>query len=242
MAIIVTCPGCRKSFTVRDEFGGRTGPCPKCKTPIKIPLASQTVKVHGGESFSDGGRSTSGELVLKPIKRTDAVFNPTLATGISVGSVCLLALTWLLRSVIQNSTLFAAGALLVLSPMLACAPYPFLRNQEDLAPLKGKSLYLRSFLCGICYSLLVCGYYATMTYVGVGENIWIGIMLGVPFFVVGLLLGIAFFNLPWSDALIHFIFFIGVVIILRMVAGMPFFPDMNPASSGTLPPPPPPAP
>ena len=33
----VTCPGCRKSFNVKDEFAGRSGKCPACGAVLTIP-------------------------------------------------------------------------------------------------------------------------------------------------------------------------------------------------------------
>lgn len=39
MPIQVSCPSCKKSFQVSDQFAGKQGPCPNCKTPIKIPKA-----------------------------------------------------------------------------------------------------------------------------------------------------------------------------------------------------------
>jgi hypothetical protein len=39
MPIQVSCPSCKKSFQVSDQFAGKQGPCPNCKAPIKIPKA-----------------------------------------------------------------------------------------------------------------------------------------------------------------------------------------------------------
>ena len=33
----VICPGCRKSFNVKDEFAGRSGKCPACGAVLTIP-------------------------------------------------------------------------------------------------------------------------------------------------------------------------------------------------------------
>lgn len=40
MAILVTCPSCKRNFQVSDQFAGKQGPCPKCKTVIRIPKAN----------------------------------------------------------------------------------------------------------------------------------------------------------------------------------------------------------
>ena len=36
MSITFTCPNCEKQYQVKDEFGGRTVVCKKCKTKIAI--------------------------------------------------------------------------------------------------------------------------------------------------------------------------------------------------------------
>ena len=39
MAIPVTCPKCTHTLKVRDELAGGRGRCPKCNSPVLIPLA-----------------------------------------------------------------------------------------------------------------------------------------------------------------------------------------------------------
>lgn len=39
MPIQVVCPSCKTNFKVSDQFAGKQGPCPKCKTIIRIPKA-----------------------------------------------------------------------------------------------------------------------------------------------------------------------------------------------------------
>ena len=46
MAIDVICPGCFKRFQVSDQFAGRTGPCPGCKTVISIPTLEDQVVIE----------------------------------------------------------------------------------------------------------------------------------------------------------------------------------------------------
>jgi len=47
MSISVVCITCNSRFTVSDKFAGKTGPCPKCKSPVKVPnpTADALVKV-----------------------------------------------------------------------------------------------------------------------------------------------------------------------------------------------------
>ena len=94
MAILVVCPGCKKSFNVDDKFAGKTGPCPKCKTKITIPEKQAEVKVHAPEEFSGGGRGVTGKLALKPIARNEARLKPAMMAVI--GGVVVAAVAWAL--------------------------------------------------------------------------------------------------------------------------------------------------
>lgn len=35
------CKGCQQLFSVRDDFAGREGACPQCRTPFKVPPTSE---------------------------------------------------------------------------------------------------------------------------------------------------------------------------------------------------------
>ncbi len=87
MAIQIICPGCHKRFKVSDKFAGKTGPCPQCKTSIKIPLKSEEVVVHAPEEF--GPKGDSGEAVLKPIARQETRLTAPMIAGI-VGGILLV--------------------------------------------------------------------------------------------------------------------------------------------------------
>ena len=65
MAILVVCPGCKKSFNVDDKFAGKTGPCPNCKTKITIPEKKAEVKIHAPDEFAGGGKGVTGKLAAE---------------------------------------------------------------------------------------------------------------------------------------------------------------------------------
>ena len=65
MAISVVCPSCQARFNVSDKFAGQTGPCPKCKNPIKIPKASGDVTIH--EPTKPAASSQAGHMPTVPI-------------------------------------------------------------------------------------------------------------------------------------------------------------------------------
>lgn len=224
MAIIVTCPGCRKSFSVKDEFAGRTGPCPNCKTIITIPKLDQKVKLHGGEAFSTGGRNAQGTLVLKPIKRRQNKL--TLQTaGIGVGALlALFVLTWLLGLVLPGSWILALVELICVTPALVFGGYYFLRDAEALKDLEGKDLYMRIGICSLVYVLLWVGFvllssFATSAF---GSTPWVWLMVGTPFALAGAWVSTALLELEFGDGAVHIAVFLMITALLGVLLQFAF--------------------
>ena len=242
MAIIVTCPGCRKSFSVRDEFGGKTGPCPKCKTPITIPKAENAVKVHGGKAFG----ANAGQMVLKPIKRRDMKVDPIFAVIAGVGTLVVYLLAYILGSALNASTLLTAVSLILITPPLVYIPYLFLRNAEEIEGLTVRELILRTAICAAAYCLLWGGFIflAKTAVPALGHEIVTWMMISAPFLIVGALFGSACYNLEWGDGAVHFVFYLIITLSLCYVGGIDFVKaavEATPVSvgSGNIPPPPP---
>jgi len=219
MPIQVICPGCKTRFQVSDRFAGRTGPCPKCKTPIRIPTKEEEVKVHAPEEFASGGRSTTGQLVLKPIARRYARWNPVVAVGIAGASLVVVVLTALLGwvGVFQYRIMQAAG-LLVISPPLVVAGYLALYDEES-EPYRSWGLYLRAAICGAAFA----GLWGLYGYVGprvlTGE-IWNWFFLAPPFLILGGLAGFACLDLDWGSGVFLYAFYVLVTVVLRWLAGL----------------------
>jgi hypothetical protein len=96
MAITVVCPGCHGRFSVSDKFGGKQGPCPKCKTVISIPKAADEVKIHSPEDYG-GAKTTTGKLVLKPIAREQTKLSTAWVAAIGAATIITLGLAIMLR-------------------------------------------------------------------------------------------------------------------------------------------------
>ncbi|MDO4568980.1 MAG: hypothetical protein Q4D38_01185 [Planctomycetia bacterium] len=224
MAIIVTCPGCRKSFSVRDEFGGRTGPCPKCKTMITIPKAGEKVKVHGGEAFASGGKDEKGRLVLKPIKRRENKINLRNATIVVASTLALFLVTWILGTISPKNTILAYVGLILVTPPLVYAPYFFLKDAEAIENLEGRELINRVALCSAFYLFLWGGFslVAWYTTAAFGGELYIWALAAAPFLFVGALLGSNCFNLEFEDGAIHFAFYLFFTVALRYLLGFAF--------------------
>ena len=227
MPIHVVCPGCRKAFNVSDKFAGQTGACPNCKGKITVPKKSEEVKVHGGEQFASGGKSVTGQLLLKPISRrvTRLDTKKALIIGGAVVGTLLATLIGRWTGLFGDEGplhgfLFCGLGLLVISPPLTFAAYTFLRDDE-MEPFPTKELYIRCAICAGVYVVL-WGAFAYVTSPSMlplsGEPIsW---LVAVPFFVVGTLAANAALELEYGNAFFHYAFYVLVTLALRWLAGI----------------------
>jgi hypothetical protein len=218
MAIFVVCPGCKSRFQVSDKFAGRTGSCPKCKGVITVPTAKDQVKIHGGENFATGGRNAEGKLVLKPIARQETRFRPAIAAAIAGGAVLTLLLDWFGGHAVRDYLIVRLLGLLIVTPPLAIAAYAVLYDDE-LEPHRGQSLYLRAAICSLVYILLwgIFGYVAGR---GLTGEIWNWLFVAPPFLIMGALAALACFDLDFGNGILHYTFYVLIIILLRWVAGM----------------------
>lgn len=225
MAIQVTCPGCRTRFKVGEQHAGKQGACPKCKTPIRIPKPEEEVVIHAPEHSETGAKDAKGRLVLKPIAFEEAKFQPLVFAGIAAVTIILFVVAILLRgSDAIGMPLLASGAIL-LGPPLALAGYTVLRDPEFEA-YTGKSLLLRSLICGLVYAAL-WGLYVFLRWrllgVGATEGLetWQVLGMAVLILPLGSLAAYASFDLEPLSATFHYCLYLLVTILLRMTLGLP---------------------
>jgi hypothetical protein len=224
MAIEVTCPGCKKQFKVSDQFAGKKGPCPSCKTVITIPLEKKAeVVIHAPET--SGPTDATGRPVLKPLARKETKLSP-LMIGIIVGA-CLAALFGALGLRVAYGDesiprfLLALGAIL-LAPPLALAGYAFLRDQE-LEPHRGRSMMLRVAACSAAYVVL----WGLYTWIPAQleldlEPMYLTFILPAMI-AIGAFAAFASFDLDFTSAAMHYGLYLLVTIVLCMVAGHPLW-------------------
>lgn len=220
MSILVVCPGCRKRFQVNEKFAGKSGRCPNCKHSITVPAKSGEVKIHTPEQFEQGGRSTTDQLVLKPIAREEMKFNPMTVTAVACLAVAifLVALLGGKMGLFQDNRLITTAGLVLISPLLALAGYNFLYD-EELEPYKGKPLFIRSAICGLIYALL-WGVFAYVSDVTLTGEVWNWVFIAPPFFAAGAMVAVTIFDLEFGNGFFHFAFYLLVTILLRWTAGM----------------------
>lgn len=223
MAIPVICPGCKKSFNVSDKFAGKQGPCPHCKTIIKVPAKGEEVVVHAPEEF--GPKDTKGRAVLKPISRKETKVSPRLTALILGAIVVVLGLAWMFRSPTGDvPTLLLALGALALAPPLAWAGYTFLRDDE-LEPFRGKELWVRVSICSAVYAAL-WGLVALVTgYVLGGDKVEVIHMVFIAPVMVGIGAFGAFASLDFEfgTAAVHCGLYLLVTVALRLILGLTAF-------------------
>lgn len=221
MAIDVICPGCHARFRVSDKFGGKKGPCPKCKEIIRVPDASEQVVIHAPEHSEMGAKNAAGQYVLKPIEREQTRVQPLVVAGIVALSLVVVVLAFLLRGV-EDKTLFLAIGAVLLAPPLALGGYTFLRDDE-LEPYTGRSLAVRTLLCSLVYAGLwgAYAYVYTLIYGDAPALAWNVLPLAAVILLIGGGTAFVCYDLDFGSGLFHYCFYLLVTILLRMAMGLP---------------------
>lgn len=232
MPISVTCPNpkCMTRFTVADQHAGKTGACPKCKGPIKIPDKADEIIIHAPDSEA-GAKDATGRNVLKPIKRKETKVRLNTVLIIVGGVLLTTALAFLIgrhKADLGDSFgyVLALGAVLV-GPPLALAGYTFLRSDEELEPFRGTELAIRCLACGIGFAAMWGIYWYIGSTIFEVDDYNAG---KLEIFQVGILVllaiaggtGVAFLSFDFDPpiAFFHFALYFGATILLRVVMGM----------------------
>jgi hypothetical protein len=223
MAIEVTCPGCKKKFRVSDQFAGKKGPCPSCKTIITIPEKGPEVVIHAPET--EGPKGVSGQPVLRPIFREETRLTPVMLGAIIGGAVLALIAALMMRVIFPDHNIprvvLALGAILV-APPLVLGGYGFLRDQE-LEPYRGTEMLVRVLSCSAVY-VLIWGLYAWIPpYLELEvEPLHLTFILPVMV-VIGAFAAFVSLDLDFGNGAIHYGLYLLVTILLCFLAGWPLW-------------------
>lgn len=225
MAIQVTCPKCLKRFQVSDKFAGKSGPCPACKSVIRVPEKSEEVVVHA--PADDAPKDSTGQSVLKPIRRkeTDVSRAAMLIAGGVVVGLMLVALGFRLTAGEEGVPMWArVVGILLLAPPLVRYGYSFVHDSE-LEPYVGVELRNRTLICSLLFAALWLAYAFLPTYVfdlarpSEMEYWMFGMVLAVML-GLGALASVGSFEVEFSSGLAHAGFYIVSVLILALIAGI----------------------
>lgn len=223
--IRVTCAKCHTRFNVSEKFAGKEGPCPKCKTKIKIPAKTDQVVVH--EPEMSGPKTKTGESVLNPIRRKEVKL-----TGVHITLIVSLIVLFLLCALVFNFTFpdkhaFPSWILwfsaIVMGPPICLAGYFMLRDQ-DFAGYVGKELWMRVLICSGIYALLwfamPLGKYAFGDSYETGSWIFALIIMAGG----GAAAGMLSFDTDYLMGLVHYGLYLTLCIVGRFIAGIGILP------------------
>ena len=219
MPIQVICPGCQARFSVSDQFSGRSGPCPKCKQPIKIPAKIQSIQIHEPEAPTTTSKGT-GRAPTAPIRRVDKPIAPLVIVAIAVGTLMLMVLALLAQWVCGAAIPFWLMALAALGIALPCVRmgYEILREKE-LDPYRGRSLLMRTLICASVYAVLWGVRWLLPA--EVTAEMWQWLYIAPIFFFAGSVAAQATLDLDWGPGAVHYSLYILVTTLLRWLAGLP---------------------
>ncbi len=226
MSIRVTCPSCHTRFNVSEKFAGKEGPCPKCKKIIRVPDATEEVKVHEREV---GPKDSKGRAILKPIARQETKVSNVQMTLIIAGIVTFLVLALVMRLMISPADfpqwLLMLSAIAI-APATAYAAYTFLRNQE-LGIIPRDELIKRIGVCSIVYALLwfampLAAFAFNDQYEMGSWMVALAAMLGI-----GGATGMFSMDFDYLFGLIHYGLYLVVCLLGRIIAGIGILPGIN---------------
>ncbi|HEX3659306.1 MAG TPA: hypothetical protein VHV55_26185 [Pirellulales bacterium] len=223
MPILVVCPTCKAEFKVSEKFAGKSGPCPKCKAPIKIPTLEAEVKIHAPDT-SDipaakgaGGKAAPKPGSLKPLMRQETKVRPVAAIGIVVAIAAAAVGAWVGGPTLVENGWLRGIALLAVSMPIVAAGYSFLRNDE-LEPYRGLPLLVRSGICALIYAGLWLAFSFVPPDMKRSTVNWF--FLAPPFAVVGAITALATLDLDFGSGFSHFAFYVVITLALGFLAGL----------------------
>lgn len=226
MSIRVTCPNCHTRFNVSEKFAGKEGPCPKCKKVIRVPDASEEVKVH---ERVVGPKDSKGRAILKPIARQETKVSNVQMTLIIAGIVTFFVLALVMRVMIPAEEfpqwLLMLSAIAI-APATAFAAYTFLRNQE-LGTIPQDELIKRVGVCSVVYALLwfampLAAFAFNDSYEMGSWMVALVAMLGI-----GGAAGMFSMDFDYLFGLIHYGLYLVVCLLGRIIAGIGILPGIN---------------
>ena len=236
MPIRVTCNKCHTRFNVSEKFAGKEGPCPKCKSKIRIPDKSEEVLIAA--PTASGPVDSKGQAVVKPIRRKETVLSSVQLTIIAVSIIGFLAAAYMLGQAYADSTKFplwlmGLSAVLIAPPIVYVA-YAFLRDAE-LDPFRGQDLWGRVLICSAIYAIAWAA--MPLAYLAFDNHYEVGsyVIAGVAMFGIGGVAGMLCFDLDYFMGSVHYGLYLGVCLLGRWIAGVGALPIDPPRTPGVVP-------
>lgn len=221
MAIDVICPGCHKRFQVSDDFAGKKGPCPACKTTIEIPKLEDVVVIHERETTASGAPAK-----LESIQRKQSTVGKSelfLAIGALLAGLIITLVGRIQLPEVDPNPLFItkilAGGLLGISSSLL--GHIVLRGQDDGSIYDRKAL-LKGTVIGLVYALI----WRIQVLISDGFLVQDGnvilpavIILSIAFMVVTTFIPMFVFDFEYQQGLTHVALFICSLAVYSLILG-----------------------
>ncbi len=221
MAISVVCPTCQARFNVSDKFAGQTGPCPKCKNPIKIPKTSPDVTIH--DPTEAAASSAVGHMPTTPIVFKEDSFSRITITLVFTAGVLLFLAAYISGRIFEIEPgqieipilLQAVTAVLIAIPCTKIG-YTVMRDKE-LEPYRGRQLAIRVLICSVAYAL----FWVARGMIGIeNPELWQWLFLAPVFLFAGGLTAVVSFDLDWGVAVSHYSLYVVLIALVRYTAGL----------------------
>ena len=237
MSIRVTCNKCHTRFNVSEKFAGKEGPCPKCKTKIRVPKPSDEIRIEAPKS--KGPTDTKGRAIVDPILRKETVLSSVQIVLLVAGLVGFLALAFAMRfaGIEEDAStwwvLLGLGALLLAVPLIFVT-YHIIRD-NDLEPFSGFELWKRIAICSVVFAITWIALPAA-AYAFDGQY-WIGswALASLAMFGAGAVASMGSFEFDWLLGVVHYGLYFAIAIIGRWLAGLPALPQSEPLIKGVDP-------
>lgn len=232
MPIRVTCNKCHTRFNVSEKFAGKEGPCPKCKTKIRVPDASEEVVIAAPKM--SGPVDSKGQAVLKPLSRKETKISRIQLTLIAASMIGFLAIAFVMRIMIPEKAdfpdwLLAISAFLVAPPLVYVA-YAFLREQ-DLDGFVGNELWARVMICSAVYALTWIA--MPLAAFAFNDSYEVGsfVIAGVAMLGIGGVTGMLSFDFDYFMGSVHYGLYMATCLLGRWLAGVGMLPTNAPKSN-----------
>ena len=221
MPIHVTCPGCKKRYTVSEKFAGQQGPCPHCKTILTIPAKEDEVVIHAPEGA--GPKDSKGQAVIRPILREETRFSLQWTLSI-VGAIIGAFVVALLARTIARTMPELVGASARFSWRLPwCGPAIVSCETASWSRIGGTNC---CFAWPAVRPPMRLSGEPTLTSNGscsTDPEIWQVLVLAVGAALAGSFAAFAAFDLDYLVGMVHYGLYLVVTVLLGWIAGLKFF-------------------
>lgn len=208
MAIDVICSGCLKQFQVSDQYAGRSGPCPGCKTIISIPKLEDQLVIEepkhkpgssGAHTKIDGIRRRAGFFQRLEVITLCSIFG---AAAVLALVIRILQTDPVTRLNLTTGILFGIS-LILLSLGSSALGYGVLKDVE-IEAFSRRSTIFRSIITSIFYCLIASGFIAsTLFFTQDDPRTLILAVIGIACFSIASFAPMVFFEMELMQGALH---------------------------------------